>query len=280
MKPAQWVRAFRLRAPARKPVARTRASASRRVVQAPWKRYLQGGLRLLGAGAALALVLGALVWVAPVVRDGIDQPIRQVRILSDLYYQDPEDIRLVIARHRLDRFSRVPLAQIRGGIEALEWIQQAHVRRVWPESLEVRIREQIPVARWGDAELLNERGEQFRVGDATPFAKLPLFRGPAGTTGRVLEMHQRIAPLLQAHGLRMEELQLSARGAWDLQLEGGVLVRLGRSDVLDRFGRFLALYERELAERFGTVAVIDTRYSTGIAVTWAKGQVVESEASS
>ncbi len=269
-----------LRGPVRDKRSAQRAGTSRQLVLMRWKKTLARTARLAGAGVLMFVVAAALVLIAPQVRDGLDRPIRQVRILSDLYYQDPEAVRQVIANSRLDRFSLVPIDALREGITGLEWVQQAHVRRVWPDTLEVRVREQIPMARWGDQHLLNERGDLFETTRHAEFVQLPILRGPEGSTARVLAMHQRIAPLLGAQGLRMAELRLSRRGAWDLTLENGALVRLGRAEVIERVSRFVAFYERKLAGKINTVAIVDTRYSNGIAVTWAPGQVVEEEASS
>ncbi len=268
------LRALLLRSPVRTRRPVRRVGASRPVILDRWRRLLRRGAELAGVGVCVFALLAVLVTVAPMVRDGLDQPIRQVRILNDLYHQDPEAIRLVIAAHPLDRFSQVQLDSIRHGIEELAWIQQAHVRRVWPDTLEVRLREQIPTARWGKGMLLNEHGETFPAGNAATFTQLPALHGPANATRTVLAMHQRIAPLLGAAGLRLQELRVSPRGAWDLTLDNGVLVRLGRGEAVARTARFVAFYQRQLVGRIHTVAVVDTRYSNGIAVTWAEGQVI------
>ncbi len=264
-----------LRAPQRVRKATRRDGASRAVMLTPWQPMLRKCMRLVGVGGAGFLVLAGLLLAAPMVRNGLDQPIREVRILTDLFHQDPEAIRVVIAKHRLDRFSAVPLDSIRAGLEELPWIQQVHVRRVWPDSLQVRVREQIPTARWGEGRLLNEHGQTFAAEQTDSFSQLPLLQGPEASTQTVLEMHQRIAPLLAAENLRVRALHLSQRGAWDLTLDNGVLVRLGRGEAVARTARFLEFYRRQLVGRIHTVAVVDTRYSNGIAVTWAPGQVIE-----
>ena len=49
------------------------------------------------------------------------------------------------------------------------------MRRVWPQSLEVKLEEHVALARWGSSALVNMHGEIF---DAAADEELPLFEGP------------------------------------------------------------------------------------------------------
>ena len=72
-------------------------------------------------------------------------------------------------------------------------------------------------------------------------------------------------------GLRITALSLDARGAWEIDLDNGVRVRLGRRQVDERFERFVAAALPLVAQRGGDIDYVDMRYTTGFAVGWRGG---------
>src|SRR5690606_7914846 len=102
-------------------------------------------------------------------------------------------------------------------------------------------------------------------------AELPELVGPEGKqaemTGRFLDAE----PRLVAVGLRLTRLTLDERGAWEIALDNGVTLRLGREHVDERFDRFLRAAARVVAARAGEIAYVDLRYANGFAVGWRAG---------
>lgn len=73
--------------------------------------------------------------------------------------------------------------------------------------------------------------------------------------------------LLATTAMNIEELSLSERFAWQVQLENGIELNLGRKEFIDRLQRFIDVYPL-LAQQEKTVKYIDLRYDTGVAVGW------------
>ena len=61
----------------------------------------------------------------------------------------------------------------------------AAVQRSWPRGLKIEIVEQIAVARWNDAGLVNARGELFLSEARFVPPELPQLAGPPGTEQEV-----------------------------------------------------------------------------------------------
>jgi cell division protein FtsQ len=80
-----------------------------------------------------------------------------------------------------------------------------------------------------------------------------------------LEGYRAMQGLLQLSGLKIDELLLSERFAWDLKLDNGIKLRLGRSEFIDRLQRFVDLYPILQTK---PVDYVDLRYDTGLAVGW------------
>ena len=69
----------------------------------------------------------------------------------------------------------------------------------------------------------------------------------------------------------LARLKLDERGAWELQLDNGVTLRLGRQHIDQRFDRFMQAASRVVAARAAEIAYVDLRYSSGFAIGWRPG---------
>jgi cell division protein FtsQ len=126
-------------------------------------------------------------------------------------------------------------------ISALPWVQHATVRKVYPNTLEVRIDEREPFAIWQQGQSLSVIEKSGRV--IAPFtggrlAALPLIVGVGAPEN---------APSLVARTEQVPELAGRVKGyvrigerRWDLYLDNGVKVKLPELDIdaaLERLAR-------------------------------------------
>ncbi|HXS31925.1 MAG TPA: cell division protein FtsQ/DivIB [Steroidobacteraceae bacterium] len=240
----------------REPSAATRWFAS-----IAWRRLLP---LVLGAVA-----VAALFWM---LRLALDQPLTRVEITGRFQRVQPLDVeKAVRGEVGQQGLVSVDLDAVSHAVRLIPWVDRASVARSWPQGLRVEVTEQVPVARWGEAALLNARGERF-VNDSRHLPpELPVLAGPAGyeaeMTGRYLELQPR---LVEA-GMRLARMQLDERGAWELQLDNGVTLRLGRQHIPERFERFMQAASRVVAARAAEIAYVDLRYSSGFAIGWRPG---------
>jgi cell division protein FtsQ len=77
---------------------------------------------------------------------------------------------------------------------------------------------------------------------------------------------------LEAAGLTLNGLRLDDRGAWEIELNNGVILRLGRRDIEERMERFLKSGSSLVSSRSPEISYIDMRYSNGFAVGWHTSQ--------
>ena len=163
---------------------------------------------------------------------------------------------------------RTDLNQVKAAVKQVEWVRDAEVRRRFPSTLEVRIEEHAPFARWlvaSDAEqslLVNDLGEVFEADfDGT----LPVFSGPRDSAREVMTNYlgfkARLAVIQQAPA----EVRLSPRRAWRVKLQNGSTLELGRSDAAARLARYVDSYPNIAALQSANTRV-DLRYQTGLAV--------------
>ena len=223
-----------------------------------WRRV---GLSLASL-ALLAAVAGGLVWA-------LDQQIATVAVRGSFQRVSPLDVEQAVkARVRGAGLVTVNLRSVQRAIEQLPWVDSASVQRAWPNGLRVEVREQVAAARWGANGLLNVRGELF-VSEARHIPpELPRLSGPGGTERDVAQRYLASSGRLVEAGMRITALRLDPRGAWEIDLDNGVTVRLGRRQLDERFERFIVAAIRLVAERAADIAYVDMRYTNGFAIGW------------
>ena len=116
--------------------------------------------------------------------------------------------------------------------------------------------------------LLNSRGELFVSESRHIPPELPKLSGPAGAENQVAQRYLAIQGRLVEAGMRITALRLDERGAWEIDLDNGVTVRLGRRQIDERFERFVAAALKLVSQRSGDIAYVDMRYTNGFAVGW------------
>ena len=213
---------------------------------------------LYGA-AALLIIYGGIHYVVhlPVF------PLREIRVIGDVGHVTNEQVAEVITRELRGNFFTVDLAQARAAFEKLPWVRKVNVRRQWPDRLEVAVEEHRPLARWGSTALVNAHGEVF---EAAISSALPVFVGPEGTAAEVVARYAEFDRLLVPIGRKVELITLSARRAWQLRLDDGMVMQLGRENLETRLAGFVSAYQRTVARLPQPPAHVDLRYSNGFAV--------------
>lgn len=237
--------------------------------------------------AVLAMIAGVVVWIAQRPYFAIAKIQIEPIEAEALAYVSAATVQATIAGQLKGNFFSVDLDQARNLIETVPWVRQAQVRRVWPDSLRVRIEEQQPLALWNENEMINTWGEAFAAnqGELPDDANLPQLNGPESSERLVVQRYAEIARWFAPLNLRVDDVTLSPRYAWDVTLSDGVHLSLGRdpaADVADPHGRsgalpFAARIERfvqawpKLAHQLDGRAInsADLRYSNGFAITLA-----------
>lgn len=214
---------------------------------------------LLFVAALLGLLYGG-------VSHAVRQPVfavDQVRVVTPLTHVTPQQIEAIVRREVHGTLFTLQLGSARAAFEKLPWVRRADVRRQWPGGLEVALTEHVPLARWGKEALVNVHGEVF---EAAFDGALPVFSGPDGASKEMTIQYDHFRRNLAAIGKTPEEINVSPRRAWQLRLDDGLTLDLGREHVEARLRRFVGTYPRTIARMTYPVDHVDLRYANGFAV--------------
>ena len=204
-------------------------------------------------------------------------PIRYVRIEGVFQYLGKEEIKKeLLPLVATDLFS-ADIQAIQVALIALPMVKTVNVKRVWPDTVEIKIFEQKPAVRWGEKSLLNQHGEVFSPINIDEFKALPLLIGPKGQELKLYEMMQNISMELKENGLTLGVFKVSERRSWKLTLSNDVELELGRREPFKKFQGFLQTLPILGQEKFNTMAKVDLRYPNGFAVQWKQGEVPQWE---
>jgi cell division protein FtsQ len=228
--------------------------------------------------AALVLVFVVLCGVAAVrwVSRLNVFDITGITVTGDTTHNNSLTLRANVAPRIAGTFFTVDLARVRSAFEAAPWVRKAVVRRDFPNRLRVALQEHHAVAFWGgegDLRLINNYGEVFEANvDEVEQDSLPILSGPDGQGAEVLTMYRALAPLFAQMNLPIEQLELTGRGSWSVQLTPEASMELGRGSVdgvVARTTRFLKTLT-QVVTRYGrqvdALEFADLRHENGYAI--------------
>ncbi len=223
--------------------------------------------------ACVVVLAAALAWWA--VRHPVFA-IRGIVVEGEVTHNNAATLRANVAPRLAGNFFTLDLQQAREAFEAVPWVRKAVVTREFPNRLRVQIEEHRPEALWGtdsESRLVNTFGEVFEAnaGDVEQ-DDMPRLAGPEGSSAQVLAMYRALDPLLQPLELSVEQVTLTGRGGWTVQLDSGAVLELGRGtaqEVVARSERFvhtLTQVTSKYGRRPEALVTADLRHAGGYAV--------------
>ncbi|MFM7293966.1 MAG: cell division protein FtsQ/DivIB [Burkholderiales bacterium] len=240
---------------------------------------------VLGAAIVAMIVAAALMWFAlgALPEVGNSLPIERVVFVSatntTLTEVDDEALKrvanaLTTSGASMLQLDLVGLASI---VKQVQWVRKATIRRQFPSTIVVVIEEHKPVARWvADATddsqtietstLVNSFGDVFTATIADERRdQLPKLAGPEGSSFEVLTRYAALQAPLATIGRSPRSIVMTPRRAWQVKLDNGVVLELGRADVDERMARFIHSYPGLAALQVAD-AVVDLRYQSGLTI--------------
>ncbi|MBL4942384.1 MAG: cell division protein FtsQ/DivIB [Colwellia sp.] len=243
----------------------------------------------LGLAFFVCVLIGLISsgwWLTKMLVEQEHSPVNSIVISGEMPYTQRAEVLSAINDIDLGNFFQVDVNDIQQQVSALPWVYSVAVRKQWPSEVKIYVVDQTPVALWNGDFLLNQFGKAFQADKKQLKVTLPEFFGPEGTELLALENFINLNDLLEYRNLAIDELVLSERFSWQLTLNDGVMLNLGREERVKRIQRFMDVYplikthlkqqkkqqQQQKNNRKKSlkqaVDYIDLRYDTGLAVGW------------
>ena len=199
-------------------------------------------------------------------------PILHVTVEGELINTEKQALIEAVTPYVTGSFLDVNVAGIRQAGEALPWVAQLQVRRVWPDTLHLMVSEHQAIARWNENGLVNTRGQVFYPDSGKmPEGLIQLF-GPEGNSELMARQLVTIQQSVDKLGLRVKSLTMDERRSWQVKFTDDMQLQLGRAASEQRLARFIRVFEGPLASYRELIEIVDMRYTNGLAVVWKNGK--------
>ena len=195
-----------------------------------------------------------------------DLQIKQVQLLGDLRYLDAENLAKDLSIKFNNNYLDTTLTEVVSEVESYPWISAASARRIWPDTLLIEIVEQRPVAVYNDTQYLGLSGDLFEP-PALVDEPMPRLYGALSETTQVYSHYSVFSDRL-ADFANVISVSRGHDLGWEIELEQGFTLKLGRVDILGRLARARDILIRLDMDRLRKLREVDARYDNGIALAW------------
>jgi cell division protein FtsQ len=220
------------------------------------------------------LLLGGVIWIYgyKIKKYGNEAiPIKYVRTEGVFQYISKDEIKTVLLPLVKTGILAADMQAIHDAVGKLPWVDTVSVKRVWPDAIDIRVKEKKPYARWGTGSLINSEGVIFTPSNVDQFQSLTLLTGPEKQQIKALEIMKGVKTALADQAMKLAEFDINNRWSWKIKLSTGMEILLGRNDQLMKLQRFLRTLALLGEERVNAMSVVDLRYPNGYAVSWRPG---------
>lgn len=222
---------------------------------------------------AAALVFSLLTYL----NDAVRFPVARVEVGGKLVYTDRQQLMQIVKAHTRKGFFGLSLEEIRVEVLALPWVENAAVRRVFPNRLHVATVERKAAVQWNDGGLIDEAGSVFYPPQLSSqnadvhawherFVHLPHLRGVDERSRELQDTLVKYQSLLGPDIPKLLGVYEDDRRSQTLLLGQNIIVRLGYEQLEYRLKRFQSLFEKYVNSKEFTDVQFDMRYTNGFTV--------------
>jgi cell division protein FtsQ len=250
---------FKFRKQGNKQAKRNSKTAKPASFSLRWRKSYNWGL--------LVLPLGLVVYYLGQAPQML--PIRNIQLQGSFENLDQREVEATLRDYIGQGFFSLDIHQLQQALKDKPWTESVSVRRIWPDTLRVIIREKEPVARWDDKHLLSASAVVFKA-DSSRFKQLPRVHADNHSPAWALRQFNRLQERFEAVDERLVALAVDSRGALDVELINGLKIKLGRDEIEHKVDRLVRIYHAQILPRREQIERLDLRYSNGFAVAWKK----------
>lgn len=231
------------------------------------------GLLLTGLVGVVGYEAVMKGYVKPPPIKSVSLPIKYVRTEGVFQHLGQNEIKAVLQPWVMVGFFDADMQAIHAAVSTLPWVDTVTVKRIWPDAIDIKVRERKAYARWGRNSLITEQGVIFTPNNIEQFQNLTVVTGPELQQVKVLEIMKGVKTALADQSLELAEFSVNDRWAWKIKLATGQEILLGRNEQLKKLQRYLKTLTVLKQEQVEQMAIIDLRYPNGYAVSWKPGTV-------
>lgn len=208
----------------------------------------------------------ALGYFYQLVNDPEKFVIRKIAVDGEFLNLQPAEVKVLVSDNVTGGFFSLDVDRLQQQILNNPWIASVAIRRIWPDSIRVSIKEQVPVAFWGGNTLLNAEADIFAPESLPTGQSLVRLDGPIGTETTVLKKYWAMKHVFDSMNIKLSSVAMNDRRSWKIKTKDGVVILMGRDELAMKIERFRAAHEASLAGDWSQISEVDLRYTNGLTV--------------
>ena len=230
---------------------------------------MKSSVRLIAWCLAIALVALPIVGVLRGWFAAARWPVNHLTVQAEFKHVTPAEVRAAVLPGIGRGFFALNLDNVQKAVAALPWVESVEARKRWPDTLQLRIYERQPFARWNDKQLISRQGRVFDAPGVEQLTALPGLSGPDARLAEVVSFYADVSKAFAGTHLRINGVALTERGSWSVTTGSGARIVIGdREQAGRRLHRFLDVYPQLIAGHTDGFVYADLRYTNGFAVRW------------
>jgi len=219
-------------------------------------------MRLLKASSIGVTVVSIMVAVVLLLLQTANKPVDQLVLTNKLDHITSDMIQQEIAPWFPEGYIYIDINAIRDQLQKMVMVSQVSVEKVWPNTLNVNIEEERPVAIWNGKSMLSEKGDILPL--ALKDLALPKLKGADSESKTVMQHFLLFNRWGKRHQLNLIGLQRSSAG-WKLEYDAGLQIWLDSNKAMQGLQKLEHVINQF---QLSHIRRIDMRYEQGFAVDW------------
>ncbi|MAR01092.1 MAG: hypothetical protein CMI00_11240 [Oceanospirillaceae bacterium] len=215
----------------------------------------------------IPVLLGMLTWGLVQVTDR--WLISEVRVSGNLDIWSAEDLVNATSSVVGQGFFSADIDQVYEALNAFPMLTAVQVKKRWPGYIEIRAREDIPMALLNGNQVISIRGVVSDIPAQMNVHGLALIRSDMANLPDAIQYFRFVQQALGTQGTGVTSLTVSSTGSVAVDLSNHWHVALGKRAIEERVKRLEKMVSAMPQER---IAGIDLRYGKGAAIQWRSEQ--------
>lgn len=202
--------------------------------------------------------------------------INNIKLIADFQHADIMEVKSYLQPLLDKEFVELDLAEIEVKLKQHPWVRQSVLQKKWPDTLIVKIEEQVPVAILKTGGYLNSRAEIFDKKSKIKVTDLPVIDAKSQSYSQILKTYAKMVGVLTANQ-KITDIQYQSIGRYDFKLSSGVKVILGRRQIDKRIKSLPQVIQYLKVNQLANTQVIDMRYRNAVAVKLKQHSLLNKE---
>jgi len=219
-------------------------------------------MRLLKAASIGVTVVSIMVAVVLLLLQTANKPVNQLVLTNKLEHITYGMVEAEIAPWFPEGYIYIDINAIKDQLQKMVMVSQINVEKVWPNTLNISIEEERPVATWNGKSMLSEKGDILPL--ALEELELPKLKGADSESKLVMQHFLLFSRWGKRHQLNLVGLQHSSAG-WKLEYNAGFQIWLDNNKAMKNLQQLEHVINQF---QISQIRRIDMRYEQGFAVDW------------